>query len=419
MKAKQTWVVSQLGAREHYGVARALASQGALGALVTDAWAPPGSVWSRVAPRLAQRFHPDLAMVPVHAWPGRLLWFEAFARSRGFSGWDLMIARNHWFQRSAAAALNEIAPRFEHADKRGGGQVRPTLFSYSYAALHQFRWAKAAGWGTVLGQVDPGPLDNLAMRQLHARHAHDATVERATPSHYLDDWREECRLADRIVVNSEWSRQSLLNAGTPERKLVVIPLAFDVSKIEAESVQRGYPVHFDATRPLRILFLGNLSFRKGVLEIFDAIRRLNSAPCEFWFVGSRQIKVPADIEMRRNVKLVGPVARESVRDWYANSDVFILPTHSDGFGLTQLEALSKGLPVIASRNCGDVVKDGVNGLLLDKVSGQEIASKILYLLENPSVMRFMAKNCQIDPRFSISRVGDSLIAMQTFCDMNS
>ena len=59
----------------------------------------------------------------------------------------------------------------------------------------------------------------------------------------------------------------------------------------------------------------------------------------------------------------GPRGETAAR-FYREADVFLFPTLSDGFGLTQLEAQAWRLPVIASRFCGDVVQDGVNGLLL-------------------------------------------------------
>jgi glycosyltransferase involved in cell wall biosynthesis len=408
MKSQQNWVVSQLGAREHYGVARALASQGALGALVTEAWAPPCSVWSRIAQRLTQRFHSDLAQLPVHAWTGQSIIFEALARGRGLTGWALIIARNDWFQRHALAALWRLAPLIEEA---GGVSCKPTLFSYSYTALHQFRWAKSRGWRTVLGQIDPGPLDNELMLQPQPQPqpANKGKVVSAMSGKYLADWREECMLADQIVVNSEWSRQSLLAAGAADEKLKVVPLAFDLRGRGTSQPERRYLSHFDAERPLRVLFLGNLSWRKGVMEVFDAIRLLGAFPCEFWFVGAIQIEVPTDIAARSNVKLIGPVSRGSVANWYATADVFVFPTHSDGFGITQLEALFHGLPVIASRNCGKVIEDGVNGLLLEKVSGSEIADKIIYFLDNPSTLKFMMQNYKLDSRFSVLQVGKSLI----------
>ncbi len=72
--------------------------------------------------------------------------------------------------------------------------------------------------------------------------------------------------------------------------------------------------------------------------------------------------------------------RIEVDKYYKDADVFIFPTFSDGFGLTQLEAQSWKLPVIASRHCGEVVRDGVNGVILEEVSGQAIADVLLKFL---------------------------------------
>ena len=68
---------------------------------------------------------------------------------------------------------------------------------------------------------------------------------------------------------------------------------------------------------------------------------------------------------------------------YAEADAFILPTLSDGYALTQLEALSKGLPVIASKRCGNAVTDGVNGWLLDGLEPPDIAAAIRRAMDKP------------------------------------
>src|SRR2546430_17178244 len=73
------------------------------------------------------------------------------AKTRRLSGWPLIIARNQWFQRKVVDYLS--SSRFSVL----GSQ--PILFAYSYAAMEIFRFAKARGWKTVLGQIDPGPVE--------------------------------------------------------------------------------------------------------------------------------------------------------------------------------------------------------------------------------------------------------------------
>ncbi|HWF89467.1 MAG TPA: glycosyltransferase, partial [Pyrinomonadaceae bacterium] len=83
-------------------------------------------------------------------------------------------------------------------------------------------------------------------------------------------------------------------------------------------------------------------------------------------------------------------------------------TLSDGFGLTQLEAQAWKLPVIASRFCGEVVCDGMNGIVLDEVSGKTIADVIISLLRAPERLSAMSIQSGVDERFSLTTLASSL-----------
>src|SRR6266480_5790906 len=121
------WFCSQLGAREHYAIPRALFRQGVLEQLATDAWVRPGSVLAALSHTLSERFHPDLTSARVRAWNSGLLAFELAARLKQLSGWPLILARNHWFQRKVVSFLAGYEPRTDNRER--------TLFSYSYSAL--------------------------------------------------------------------------------------------------------------------------------------------------------------------------------------------------------------------------------------------------------------------------------------------
>jgi len=100
--------------------------------------------------------------------------------------------------------------------------------------------------------------------------------------------------------------------------------------------------------------------------------------------------------------------RGKVDSYYRDSDVFILPTLSDGFGLTQLEAQSWKLPVIASRYCGEVVRDGVNGVLLEEVSGVAIANVLRQFLQTPATLSAMSVRSGVEEKFSLTTLASSL-----------
>jgi glycosyltransferase involved in cell wall biosynthesis len=367
------WLCSQLGAREHYAIPRALLRQGLLGQLATDAWVQPGNPLAAMSHSLSERFHPDLAKASVRAWNSGLLAFELAARSRRLSGWPLILARNCWFQSKVTSFLS--------AHQLSTLNSQPTLFSYSYTALEPLRFAKSQGWRTVLGQIDPGPVEEEIVAAEAEREPSLAPNWTRAPQDYWKSWREECDVADRIVVNSQWSFDALVRTGIPKEKLSIIPLAFENNVLSV--LPKAYPKQFTATRPLRVLFLGQVNLRKGIARLLKVARSFQSQPVEFLIVGPVQITIPGDLRSNQKIQWVGPVARNKVRNYYEQADVFILPALSDSFALTQLEAVAHRLPLIASRRCGEVVIDRVNGLLLEEPAAAAIEEALQFCLHNP------------------------------------
>src|SRR5438874_5384143 len=215
------WLCCQIGAREHYAIPRALFRMGMLEYLLTDAWFPPSSLLAKICGRgskLAERFHDELSDARVKDFGSSLIMFEAFARARRLSGWARIVARDRWFQRKVVSFLRSQLSTIDY---------QPILLSYSYTALEPFRYAKARRWKTVLVQIDPGPEEERIVAEEAARVPELAGSWHPAPPEYWAFWREEFKLADRIVVNSEWSREGLVRGGVPAEKISVIPLAYE------------------------------------------------------------------------------------------------------------------------------------------------------------------------------------------------
>jgi glycosyltransferase involved in cell wall biosynthesis len=397
MNDAPSWICCQLGAREHYAVPRALQLRGLLKELYTDLWIRPGTLLHWWKKQLTGRFHPGLKGANVVAPNIHALSFELGAKR--VNGWELISMRNEWFQSQAAAHLSL---KFGQS-----GNGAHTVFAYSYAAEAIFSFARKRGWRTVLGQIDPGPVEEQIVADLHEKSALKADTWQRAPKEYWDKWRLECELADQIVVNSAWSQNALLKEGVPAEKIRVVPLAYEAS-VESKSFQREYPAAFTSERPMCVLFLGQISLRKGAEQLFEAARLLSKENVEFWFVGPVQVSIPAELKQHERVRWFGVVPRVDVKSYYRDADVFILPTFSDGFGLTQLEAQSWGLPVIASRNCGEVVQDGVNGMILEEVSAAAIAETLRRLLRSPETLSAMSGRSRVSERFSLETLASSL-----------
>jgi len=398
------WLCCQLGAREHYSIPRSLFRTGLLECLLTDAWIAPGSLLAKICGinrKLVERFHDELSDARVRAFTSSLIRFETFARARGIRGWARIVARDRWFQRKVISFLDSHLSTLN---------AQPILLSYSYAALEPFRYARARGWKTVLVQIDPGPEEEKIVREESTRVPELAGQWQPAPVEYWAWWREECKLADRIVVNSEWSREGLIRGGVSREKISVVPLAYEaeVDSGGVTELQRRYPARFTFERPLRVLFLGLINLRKGVARLLGAARILRDEPVEFWMVGPVEIANATAIGDIERMKWFGSVTRNQVAEFYRDADVFVLPTLSDGFAITQLEAQAHGLPIIASKFCGEVVQDGVNGIILEEPTAKCIAQAVRYCIADPDRLRNLAAASRLADEFTIQALAHYL-----------
>jgi glycosyltransferase involved in cell wall biosynthesis len=324
------------------------------------------------------------------------------ARARGLGGWAKIIARNRWFQRKVVSYLHSQLSTLNS---------QPILLSYSYTALEPFRYAKAQGWKTILIQIDPGPEEEAIVAKEAARLPELAGSWQPAPVEYWASWRKECELADRIVVNSEWSREGLVRGGVPAEKLSIIPLAYEelgVGRLAEPRLQRNYPDRFTFERPMRVLFLGLINLRKGAARLLEAARMLRDEPVEFWMVGPVEVASASAIAGANRVKWLGPVTRNQATEFYRDTDVFILPTLSDGFALTQLEAQAHGLPIIASEFCGKVVENGVNGMILEEPTATCIAHAVRNCIADPDRLRKLAAASRVRDKFTIQALAHRL-----------
>jgi glycosyltransferase involved in cell wall biosynthesis len=150
-----------------------------------------------------------------------------------------------------------------------------------------------------------------------------------------------------------------------------------------------------------------------VRPLLDAIRELRGEPIEFHFVGPSATQYEEELRGSPNLVWHGAVSRDQTHRHYQAADVFILPTFSDGFGLTQLEAMSFGLPVIASRSCGEVVRDHENGLILGQVSSKMIVEALRALCQAPALVSSLREGAASTRALGIDDLYQRLAALPT------
>ena len=200
----------------------------------------------------------------------------------------------------------------------------------------------------------------------------------------LDKKDEELSLADHIFVASQFTAKTLTQfPGQLKAQVHIIPYGFP--QVEERVHTRSYS--YDNGRgPLKMLFVGGLSQRKGLSYLFEAASAFGDH-IELTIVGRKVI--PDCMALNK--------ALDNCHQWYPSlphskvlelmraSDVLIFPSLFEGFGLVITEAMSQGTPVITTeRTAGpDLIIDGENGLLARAGDSEDLKSKIDILLSNP------------------------------------
>jgi len=186
----------------------------------------------------------------------------------------------------------------------------------------------------------------------------------------------------------------------------VVPLCYD-SPISIGAPSR--PSTRFSTERFKVIFVGNVTLMKGFQYLAQAALLLDKG-FEFRAIGA--IGLAPDFLRKNNhwpVAMQGRLNRTKLEREYARSQVLVFPTLSDGFGIVQLEAQARGIPVIATPNCGDVVIDGVTGYIVPIRNPEAIANRLQRLRDDPELYQAMsAAAIQNARRFTLSEVSNAL-----------
>ena len=104
-------------------------------------------------------------------------------------------------------------------------------------------------------------------------------------------------------------------------------------------------------------------------------------------------KQAIELNLNEAIQWTGRQPIEKLPDFYKQMDIVWIPSRSEGFGLTAIEAMSQGCVVVASNVGGlpEIIKDGENGLLHQTENINDIAEKTIYLIEHPDIMKQMSE----------------------------
>ena len=154
----------------------------------------------------------------------------------------------------------------------------------------------------------------------------------------------EMELADLVLVPGSFVRDTILQFH-PAKKIALAPYGMDLEFWCPEQPASIFP----SLSPLRFIYAGQASIRKGIPVLLAAWRLAGLKDAQLELVGSWQMAPEKLRSLPPNVTFTGPVSREKLRERYRQSDVFLFPSFFEGFGLVVLEAMACALPVVATQ----------------------------------------------------------------------
>ena len=190
----------------------------------------------------------------------------------------------------------------------------------------------------------------------------------------------EIELAELVVCPSQFVLESLPAKIRAEKKCLFAPFGSPVIDFDGKESRP------DSGSPLRILFAGALTQRKGLADLFAAMKLLGSNEVELVVMGSLLRPLSWYRDQFPSFTYERPRSHDGVLRLMQSCDVFVLPSIVEGRALVQQEAMASGLPLIATRNAGadDLIEEGVTGFLVPIRSPEAIAEKINWCLANRS-----------------------------------
>lgn len=377
--------VCQVGARLHYGAARSLERKGALGTLYTDICAVKGwpsllrTVPGILRPAALRRL---LGRIPVGI-PSQKI--ETFAPLGVAYQWRLSKCKSEGERIHAHLQMSE---QFCERIVRHGFKGATHVYTFSCAGLEVIEAARSQGLRSAVelplaaSEVEHEILKEEWIRYPDWEPSFRSDEERVE---FAVRQRKEWNVADIIIVPSKFVATSLERVGIPPDRYTIVP--YGVSGFSQQTVREPHD------GPLRVLTVGSVTLRKGPQYTFEASKLLGKG-FDFRLVGGCSFSDSVKSELGKRLDLVGDVPRSEVKDHFRWADVFLLPSLCEGMATVLIEALSSGLPVIATENSGLEINDGVDGFLVPMRSPAAIAEKLNLLASDPALLSEMSRNAK-------------------------
>lgn len=380
--------VSHAGKQHSYHLAKALMDLGRLEGFYTSSYLSPGWLQDLVLKSgnqfFSRRFKQGLSSPFVHShWQFELAEFI----TRKFQGksqavQDLVYKRDTDFDQMMArkmpAIRSDVFWGFQgscHASLEAARQSGKMAVC-ELATAHVVQARKILAEEAKLQPEWADSIDNLYF-----------------PAEYERRLEEEPHRADLVISASDFTSQTLLQSGIPAEKIRKLSLGFEAEHIPYATGAKGF-----SSRPLKLLYAGTITQRKGISYLLEAAESwAGGKEVELHLIGGIQGSGEAFEKRRHLVHYHPAVSQAEMFRLYTQFDALVLPTLFEGFGLVLVEAMAAGLPVIATSHsmAPDIVQQGRNGWVIPVRDSKAILDAVNELRklsdDNYSAMRKSAR----------------------------
>jgi starch synthase len=249
------------------------------------------------------------------------------------------------------------------------------VYAYEDGALQQFEQAHALGIHCIYDL----PIGYWrAARKISAEEAELQPAWKGT-LRALSDSDAKCALkdaeldlADTVIVPSNFVKNTL-DLYPKKKNIVVNPFGVPANISAARELT-------DRDTPLRVLYVGSLSQRKGISYLFDAVEKAGKA-VTLTIIGNKVGESQLLDKYCQNHRWIPSLPHQEILAEMRRHDVFVFPSLFEGMALVQGEAISQGLPVITTPNSGgaDILRDGVDGFIVPIRDPEAITLRLLEL----------------------------------------
>jgi len=214
----------------------------------------------------------------------------------------------------------------------------------------------------------------------------------------VDMWlvRTFFRKCVQVIANSQATRAEVLGL-TGQGKVAVLEPPFEPFPRTSD------PGLCEPRQPVRLLTVGRCDPIKGYEQLLQAVSRLRAYPIRLTIVGDVEDdpaytdslrRLTKDLGISGIVTFTGHLPRQGLVEHYSRSDIFVLPSLHEGYGLVLAEAMSFGLPVVATNVGGipEIVENGKTGLLVPPGQIGPLSSAIETLIREPGLCQKLGRS---------------------------